>query len=119
MDKLRRVLNGREDNEELGLTAQVNWPFNSPECRACCLLRTVFKSQLMVAKPISMHSANELLLPLNSLKLFIEVSLLPFVFVPRTISIQTKNLYVGISASHFMAESQSTLSGPYCTLRGV
>lgn len=27
MDKLRRVLSGREDNEELGLTAQVNFSF--------------------------------------------------------------------------------------------
>lgn len=36
MDKLRRVLSGREDNEELGLTAQVAnvaaWQQRQPSC---------------------------------------------------------------------------------------
>ena len=35
MDKLRRVLSGREDNEELGLTAQVSFSL------VCCELAVV------------------------------------------------------------------------------
>lgn len=64
MDKLRRVLNGREDNEELGLTAQVNCLFiSSNRLPSTEVLFVAYRFKepvawLMVANEVSIHSAN-------------------------------------------------------------